>query len=190
MHHRITRASPVILAATMAVSTALAGDHPPAHAQSSHATVSIILWHQEQPPQRVKRIQQMIDAFNASHPGMHISQQVQSWANIYQKAISAVQSGNQPQILFTIPDFTTVVKATGAVQPVDDVIAAMDKAHHFLKSAILPYHYDGHYWAVPLCGMVQSLWYRKDRVVAQFRAGRHGYGGPDAGAGYSCGVRG
>ena len=160
--YRITRAYAIILAATMAVSTALAGYHPPAHAQSSHATVSIILWHQEQPPERVKRIQQMIDAFNASHPGMHISQQVQSWGNIYQKAVSAVQSGNQPEILFTIPDFTTVVKATGAVQPVDGVIAAMDKAHHFLKAALLPYHYDGHYWAVPLYGMVQSLWYRKD----------------------------
>lgn len=66
--YRITRASAVILAATIAVSAALASYHPPAQAQSSHATVSIVLWHQEQPPERVKRIQQGIDAFNASHP--------------------------------------------------------------------------------------------------------------------------
>src|SRR5689334_19164173 len=71
--------------------------------------VKIKLWHMEQPPQRVQRIQMLMDEFNASQSEVSISQEPQSWGEVYTKAPAAAQAGNLPEILFAIPDFTTAV---------------------------------------------------------------------------------
>jgi multiple sugar transport system substrate-binding protein len=47
--------------------------------------VEVTLWHMEQPPHRVERIQELIDEFNAANPDVVVSQEVQSWGDIYQK---------------------------------------------------------------------------------------------------------
>ncbi|NPV51979.1 MAG: extracellular solute-binding protein [Firmicutes bacterium] len=116
----------------------------------------------EQPPHRVKQFQATIDRFNKENPDIFVRQQVIDWMEAYTKAMAAIQSGNQPELLFTIPDFTTVIKQSGAVQPVDDIIQELNKKYHFIQATLDPYHYDGHYWAVPTYGMVHMLWYRKD----------------------------
>jgi multiple sugar transport system substrate-binding protein len=128
--------------------------------------VQLTLWHMEQPPNRVQQFQAVIDGFNNSQDRFQVQQQVQNWADVYQKATSAIQSGNQPDLLFTIPDFTTAIKQTGAVQPVEDIVEEINSEHKFLESAVQPYQYDDHTWAVPLYGMVQMLWYRKDMFEA------------------------
>lgn len=135
-------------------------------ATSKKGTVQLLMWHMEQPPNRVQQFQKVLDAFNKSQKSVFVKQEVQNWADIYQKAPSAISSGNGPDMLFAIPDFTTYVKQTGAVQPVDDVVKQLDRQHHFLASAIRPYQYGGHIWAVPLYGMIQVLWYRKDMFKA------------------------
>ena len=104
----------------------------------------------------------MIDKFNASQDQYVVKQQVQNWEDIYQKAASAVQAQKGPDLQFAIPDFTTALKPTGAVQPVDDIVEELDGEHKFLPSAVQPYKYEDHTWAVPVFGMVQMLWYRKD----------------------------
>jgi multiple sugar transport system substrate-binding protein len=124
--------------------------------------ITLTLWHQEQPPNRVKQFGEVIDKFNASQDKYVVKQQVQNWEDIYQKAASAIQAGKGPDIQFAIPDFTTAIKPTGAVQPVDDIVDEIGGDHGFLPSAVQPYKYDGHTWAVPVFGMVQMLWYRKD----------------------------
>lgn len=121
--------------------------------------VQIKLWHMEQPPHRVQRIQELMDEFNASQSEVFVSQEPQSWGEIYTKAPAAAQAGNLPEILFTIPDFTTAVAKTGAVQPVTKLMDELKKLHEFSKAATEPYSYNGEVWAVPLYGMVQSLWY-------------------------------
>ncbi|MDP9365170.1 MAG: extracellular solute-binding protein [Chloroflexota bacterium] len=128
--------------------------------------VQLLLWHMEQPPNRVQQYQKVLDAFNASQDRIEVRQQVQNWEDIYQKATSAIQSERQPDLLFTIPDFTTAIKQTGAVQPVEDLVDAVAAEHPFLAPAVQPYRYDDHTWAVPLYGMVQLLWYRKDMFAA------------------------
>ena len=131
-------------------------------ASAGERVVELRLWHMEQPPYRVQRVQEIIDEFQRQNPDIRIRQEVQNWADVYPKALSAIRARNQPELLFTIPDFTTVIKATGVVQPVDQLVAELDKEHRFLKSALEPYQYEGHTWAVPLYGMTHSLWYRKD----------------------------
>ncbi len=130
------------------------------------AQVEIVMWHMEQPPHRVDRIQGLIDEFNAANPGILVRQEPQNWGEIYAKAPAAVAAGNAPELLFAIPDFTPILKGLGALEPVDDFVAELDREHDFVDAAVAPYTYDGGTWAVPLYNMVQSLWYRKS-VLAQ-----------------------
>lgn len=123
--------------------------------------IEITLWHMEQPPHRVERVQELIDEFNAANPDIVVKQEPQSWGEIYAKAPAAIAAGNAPELLFAIPDFTPILKDLGKVQPVDDFVAEMNKQHNFYDAAIAPYNYDGAIWAVPLYNMAHSLWYRK-----------------------------
>jgi multiple sugar transport system substrate-binding protein len=128
--------------------------------------VLLTLWHQEQPPNRVQQFQKVIDAFNKSQNQFQVRQQVQNWEDAYQKTTSAIQAGEPPDLQFTIPDFTVAIKETGAVQPVADIVEEINSSHPFLENAMQPYSYEGDTWAVPLFGMIQMLWYRKDMFEA------------------------
>jgi multiple sugar transport system substrate-binding protein len=123
--------------------------------------VEVTLWHMEQPPHRVERIQTLIDEFNAANPGIVVSQEPQNWGEIYTKAPAALAAGNAPEILFAIPDFTPIMKDLGTVADVSDFVAEIDETHDMFDAAIAPYNYDDGIWAVPLYNMAQSLWYRK-----------------------------
>ena len=135
-------------------------------AEPAAAPVEVMMWHMEQPPHRVERIQVLIDEFNAANPGIVVSQEPQNWGEIYTKAPAAAAAGNAPELLFGIPDFAPILKDMGKVQPVEEFVAEMDALHAFYPSAIEPYVYDGHTWAVPLYNMVHSIWYRPSVFAA------------------------
>ena len=122
--------------------------------------LQIRLWHMEQPPQRVARVQQLIDEFNKANPNIVVKQEPQNWGEVYAKAPAAIAAGNAPDILFAIPDFTTVIKSLGALTSVKDFTDKLDAEHHFIPATLRPYEYDGGVWAVPLYNMAISLWYR------------------------------
>ncbi|MFZ4850963.1 MAG: ABC transporter substrate-binding protein [Caldilinea sp.] len=132
-----------------------------AEAGAGSAPVEVKIWHMEQPPHRVERIQQLIDEFNAANPGIVVSQEPQNWGEIYTKAPAAVAAGNAPELLFAIPDFTPILNRLGKVQPMEEFVAEMDALYTFYPSAVEPYTYDDHTWAVPLYNMAHSMWYRK-----------------------------
>ena len=46
------------------------------------AQTEVTLWHLEQPPHRVARIQELIDEFNAANPDVVVRQEPQSWGEI------------------------------------------------------------------------------------------------------------
>jgi multiple sugar transport system substrate-binding protein len=128
--------------------------------------VTITLWHMEQPPHRVQRVQELLDAFNKANLDIVARQEPQSWGEVYAKAPAAIAAGNAPDILFAIPDFTTVIKRLGALTSVADLVADLDAKHKFIPAAVKPYSYDGGVWAVPLYNMALSLWYRKSALQA------------------------
>lgn len=146
-----------ILASAAVVATAIGLGTGPALAQS----VELTLWHMEQPPHRVARIQELLDEFNAAHPDIEVSQEPQNWGEIYAKAPAAIAAGTGPDMLFAIPDFTPILKEIGALSSVEDFVAELDAEHDFVDSAVASYSYDGGVWAVPLYNMAMSLWYRK-----------------------------
>jgi multiple sugar transport system substrate-binding protein len=157
---KFRRVLAVALTATLGLSAAACGGSSGAAGDDNDKTV--VLWHMEQPPNRVAAFQKLIDSYNATNPEYKVQAQVQDWNQIYTKISGAVQSKTQPDLLFTIPDFTTYVRPLGSVRPVTALVDEMDKAHQFGDAAKAPYRDDDQYWAVPLYGMVQMLWYRKD----------------------------
>jgi multiple sugar transport system substrate-binding protein len=127
----------------------------------SQEIVKLVLWHQESPPPRVEAFQKIIDRFNAEHPEIQVKQAPQSWTEIYPKLYAAIEAGNPPDILFSIPDLTMAMKLTGAVTPVEDIVNEIDSKYDMLDSQIAPYDYDGHIWAVPMFGMTYLLLFNK-----------------------------
>lgn len=128
--------------------------------------VSLTFWHMEQPPHRVQRVQDLLDEFNKAHPDIVVKQEPQSWGEVYAKAPAAIAAGNGPDLLFGIPDFTTVMKSIDAVVPVDDIVKELDAKHGFVEATLAPYKYDDHIWAVPAYNMAISLWYRNSALKA------------------------
>jgi multiple sugar transport system substrate-binding protein len=155
MFRRLIAGAVVVVAGLSA--TACGGSSGPAGDDKT-----VILWHMEQPPNRVEAFQKLIDSYNETNPEYKVQAQVQDWNQIYTKISGAVQSKTQPDLLFTIPDFTTYVRPLGAVRPVTALVDELDKQHTFSEPAKAAYRDDDQYWAVPLYGMVQMLWYRKD----------------------------
>ena len=123
--------------------------------------VEISLWHMEQPPHRVERIQTLIDEFNAANPEIKVSQEPQNWGEIYAKAPAALAAGTGPDMLFAIPDFAPILKDLGALTSVADFVEELDQKHDFVDSTVEAYSYDDGIWAVPLYNMTLNLWYRK-----------------------------
>ncbi|MFD0871322.1 Probable ABC transporter-binding protein DR_1438 precursor [Chlamydia abortus] len=164
------------LAGAMAVSALLAGcsssggnSGQPAGSPNSNgeAVTELTLWHMEEPPNRVKRFAEVVEEFNQSHPNIKVKAQVQSWGDAYSKFPASIKAGNGPDLLFTIPDYTTLLKELDVVQPVDDIVQKLDEKHKFLTASLAPYQYEDKTWAVPVFGMIQVLWYRKDMLDAE-----------------------
>ena len=125
------------------------------------APVELTIWHMEQPPHRVQRVQDLIDAFNKANPDIQVKQEPQNWGEIYAKAPAAYAAGAGPDMLFAIPDFAPILKDIGALSSVEDFVNELDAKHGLLKSAVEAYSYEGGIWAVPLYNMSLNLWYRK-----------------------------
>lgn len=126
----------------------------------------LVLWHMEGTPNRVAAFEALAEKYNETDPEYPVTVQVQDWDQVYTKIAGAAQSGKQPDILFAIPDFATYVRNLGLGQPVTDVVDNLDGDYGLIDAAKAPYQDDDEYWAVPLYGMVQMLWYRKDMLSA------------------------
>ncbi len=138
------------------------GQQNDANSTIDEGITEITLWHMEEPPNRVRVINETIEKFNNANPEVNVTAQVQSWDDAYSQFPAAIQAGNGPDLLFTLPDYTTLIKKLGVVQPVDDIVESLDASHNFIGASLDPYQYEGHTWAVPMYGMVQALWYRQD----------------------------
>lgn len=87
----------------------------------------------EQPPHRVEQFQKTIGVLNVKNPDIEAKQQVLHWMEAYTKVMAVLQAGQQPDLTFTILHFTTAVKASGAVKPVDDIIKALNDKYKFIN---------------------------------------------------------
>ena len=126
------------------------------------AATEIVVWHQEQPPHRVQRFQEIAGEFNAQNPDVQVTIQVQDWNLVYQKLAAAASARRQPDVIFVIPDFATTVRNLNLALPVTDLVQELHETNQFFDAALAPYLWDDEYWAVPLFANQQVFWYRKD----------------------------
>lgn len=126
--------------------------------------IQLSLWHQENTPEAVAGFQATLDQFNASQDGIVVEQQANDWQEIYGKLTAALATGSQPDLAFTIPDHTVTIRQVGGVQPVDDIVKALNDKHRFIESYVTPYQYEDHVWAVPAFGLNHVLWLRLDKL--------------------------
>ncbi len=162
-HFRVLAAVAASTSILFSACSAGAGETSAPTSGTSGAPVELVFWHMEQPPNRVEVFQQVIDGFNDSHPGIRVTQQVQDWNTIFSKIGAAVSSHTQPDIMHASGDFTPYVRQMGdVVEPVTALVDELDELHHFNPAATALYRDQGEMWAVPLYGMIQVLWYRKD----------------------------
>lgn len=153
------------VAVAMSAVLLLGGCAAPA-TDSTAAQGEIVIWHMEGVPSRVAVFDALAAEYNATNPDFTVRFETQQWDEIYPKIAGTAQAGNQPDILFAIPDFATYVRELGLGQPVTDVVEAIDASQGLLSASKAAYNDGGDYWAVPLYGMVQLLWYRKDMFEA------------------------
>jgi multiple sugar transport system substrate-binding protein len=130
--------------------------------KTGETVTELKLWHMEEPANRVERFQSIINKFNEEHPDIKVTVEVQSWNDAYTKFPAAIMAGSGPDLLATIPDHCTVIYDLGVVQPVTDIVNAIDAEQNYYDSAIAPYVYGDDVYAVPVYGMGQVLWYRAD----------------------------
>lgn len=133
---------------------------------SAAGPITLTLWHQENFPEVISGWGAIFDEFNASQDRIQVEQQANDWQDVYGKLTSAISAGNPPDLAFAIPDHTVTIKQTGAVQPVDDIVAQLRDAHGFIDAYVTPYQYEDHIWAVPAFGLHHVFWYREDMLEA------------------------
>ena len=120
------------------------------------------LWHMEARPTRMAAIEELVAKFNSETPDMSIKVEVQSWGDVYVKAVAAILSGTYPDFIFTEPGFGMNLMLTRAVRQVDDIVEGLAKKYDIYQTALDPFYFDNHYWAVPLYGQSEVLWFRTD----------------------------
>jgi multiple sugar transport system substrate-binding protein len=155
------------VAVAAAAALALAGCTSPGGQQQQAGNKEVVLWHMESTPSRVAAFEKLAKEYNATSPEYPVKIQVQEWDQVYTKIASAAQAGQQPDVLFAIPDFTTYVRQLGLGKPVTDVVKEIEEGSGLIDAATAPYRDGEDYWAVPLYGMVQMLWYRADILKAE-----------------------
>lgn len=155
-----------IIAAAIATAAALVLGACASPAADAGKDKEIVLWHMEGTPNRVAAFEALAQKYNDTDPEYMVKVQVQAWDQVYTKIAAAAQSGKQPDMLFAIPDFATYVRGLGLGQTVTDVVDSLDGEYGLIDAAKVPYQDDDEYWGVPLYGMVQMLWYRKDMFQA------------------------
>lgn len=117
------------------------------------------------PPAYMDTARALVAQFNKENPGIQVVYRSIPFPNWYQTFSTAIAAGSGPDIS-TGPAYLAVqFYADGAVQPIDDVIAAMkadgDLAD-FDPAMIDRMRYDGHYVGLPWHATFRQWYYRKD----------------------------
>ena len=130
--------------------------------------VVITLWHLENLDYRVAAYQKLADDFHAQNPDVTVNIEVQSWADGQPKLLAASQSGTLPDISQASASMTLTMWQTGALQPVDSIVEAIDAQQTYASVNLRDKFdkWDTHYWAVPVWSQSIMLYYRDDLFKA------------------------
>lgn len=107
---------------------------------------------------------QFTQRFNEEHDDVQVEVQSQTWGSVFSKLTSALEAGNPPDFIFSLPAFTMNFQARGELVDVSDIVSDIKQEHDMYESAIAPFQYDGGTWGIPMWDMVFLNHYRTDTL--------------------------
>ncbi|MBO9998666.1 MAG: ABC transporter substrate-binding protein [Cyanobacteria bacterium SID2] len=128
--------------------------------KSNHA-IELTLWHGINPPPNRDVFNELVEAFNAEHPDIHVnSLYIGQPDQQLPKILTAVVGGTPPNLLWFGPSITGQLVELGALRSIEDwfenspVQAVLDPA--LLEGMTL----NGHIWSIPMATNNVGLFYR------------------------------
>ena len=109
-------------------------------------------------------MENLIKAFNASHPNIEVRGQAQPWGTTWQQLPSLVASGRSPDVVVINEDQITGFVARGAVSPLTpaELKAAGIDQSRFYGPLFKTADYQGKSYGVPVSSVAYVMFYNKD----------------------------
>lgn len=127
-------------------------------------TTQLTFWHQEGVPHRAEQFEKFTQQFNEQHDGVQVSVQSQTWGEVFGLLTSALEAGNEPDFMFSLPPFTMTFQSRGDLVDVSDIVSDIGDEHGFLENTVRPFEYDNGTWGIPMWDMVFLNHYRSDTL--------------------------
>ncbi|MFC7248884.1 ABC transporter substrate-binding protein [Halomicroarcula sp. GCM10025324] len=124
----------------------------------------ITFWHQEGVPHRKEQFQRFTDRFNEEHDEVQVTVEGQTWGSVFSKLTSAIEAGNPPDFMFSLPAFTMTFQSRGDLVDVSDIVSDLQEEHDMYENTISPFQYDGGTWGIPMWDMVFLNHFRTDTL--------------------------
>lgn len=109
-------------------------------------------------PTTNKVLRDLFDRFDSEHPDIKINWDVQGYSQLQQKLLTAAVAKDLPDFAFVDSIWVQQLAALGALQPLEDIWSAEDRADYkdvFIKGA----EYDGQIYAMWDSTDTRVLWY-------------------------------
>jgi multiple sugar transport system substrate-binding protein len=113
-------------------------------------------------------MQQLVDRYNAEHPGVQVNLTVQAWSPLFDAFIAAASAGESPDIMAMHPQETAMFINLGLIEPVDDIVATSEvfQKDAYVSKAWELQFYNGQMWALPFDLGIHGLYYNLDLFEA------------------------
>lgn len=121
----------------------------------------LVFWHQEGVPHRTDVFEEFAERFSEEHE-IDVRPEVQNWDEVFGALTSAIEAGEEPDFMFSLPAFTMTFQARGDLVDVSDLVEQIDSDRSFFEPTVRPFQYDGGTWGIPMWDMVYLNHHRAD----------------------------
>lgn len=132
----------------------------------SNNTVDLVIWQHEATDQRIEAFQAVIDRFMKANPGITVTQEVVQWDDDQMKMLSAISSGETPDMNVTKDTNWQAAYQAGGLYPMDEIVEAVDEKETIYDVSLKSFKADGKYWALPFQKISHVLMYRPSMFEA------------------------
>ncbi|MDT2746693.1 sugar ABC transporter substrate-binding protein [Vagococcus fluvialis] len=160
-----------LLAAGLALTTALVAcgnnDKKEESAKSKDDEFTLTVWTHpfvgtELKAEQTEVFDKMAEEFKKDYPNAKIAFEEIPWANREQKIMTALSSGDGPDMFYLIPDMMTQFADKGILEPMDDHLGKDFDAADFSETSLEAVTYDGKKYGLPILREVQTMFYNTD----------------------------
>ena len=139
----------VLGAAVLAGCSSSGSSGAPAGSTSSGGVINLSFWNGLTGPDKLT-VDHVIAAFNASHPGIHVTSDPIPWDVLYTKLLPAFGAGKGPDLVGISSDNLPNMQARSVLQPLDSIFSmGVDKAS-IIPSELTAGEYQGKLYGVPI----------------------------------------